>query len=119
MADYRDYAAEERGAQARAAEERNTGFRRNRFHPAEVTCLACGCAIGDEKIHRERCPWTTEAPPPGGPWTTHGHDIVGVTVAGAGRPPVARCGGPRICKDCALDAERARHAHRQSKVAQP
>jgi hypothetical protein len=42
----------------------------------------------------------------GGPWTRHGHEVAGVTVAGAGRPPVARCGGPTLCSQCALDAVR-------------
>ncbi|MDB5597928.1 MAG: hypothetical protein JWM36_4889 [Hyphomicrobiales bacterium] len=42
----------------------------------------------------------------GGPWTRHGHLIPGVTVAGSGRPPVARCGGRRMCHACALDAAR-------------
>lgn len=41
---------------------------------------------------------------PGGPWTSHGHEVPGVTVAGSGRPPVARCGGPRICSTCAKEA---------------
>ncbi len=44
----------------------------------------------------------------GGPWTRHGHEVAGVTVVGAGRPPVARCGGPTLCAQCALDAERLR-----------
>ena len=45
----------------------------------------------------------------GGPWTRHGHPVDGVTVAGTTRPNlVARCGGPAICKQCALDAERIR-----------
>lgn len=44
----------------------------------------------------------------GGPWTRHGHPIDGVTVAGPGRPPVARCGGPALCGRCATDAETAR-----------
>jgi hypothetical protein len=45
----------------------------------------------------------------GGPWTRHGHSVPGVTVAGSARPNlVARCGGPAICADCALDAERLR-----------
>lgn len=41
-----------------------------------------------------------------GPWTSHGHAIPGVTVVGdrPGRPPVARCGGPRLCAQCALEA---------------
>ena len=47
--------------------------------------------------------------PTGGPWTRHGHDIPGVTVAGAGRPAaIARCGGPALCRKCAVDAVQAR-----------
>lgn len=41
---------------------------------------------------------------PGGPWTRHGHAVAGVTVEGTGRPAVARCGGPKTCKECAIDA---------------
>lgn len=50
------------------------------------------------------------ATPPvqGGPWTSHGHPVAGVTVNGPGRPPVARCGGPAICRVCARDAEQIR-----------
>ncbi len=45
----------------------------------------------------------------GGPWTSHGHAIEGVTVDGAGRPDlVARCGGPGICAQCSQEAERFR-----------
>lgn len=44
--------------------------------------------------------------PQGGPWTRHGHAVAGVTVAGAGRPPVARCGGPALCTPCSIDAGR-------------
>lgn len=44
--------------------------------------------------------------PTGGPWTRHGHDIPGVTVAGDGGPDVARCGGPTICRECNDDARR-------------
>lgn len=40
----------------------------------------------------------------GGPWTRHGHEITGFTVAGPGRPPVARCGGVRLCPQCQSDA---------------
>lgn len=44
----------------------------------------------------------------GGPWTRHGHPIPGVTVAGHARPTaVARCGGPALCTQCALDVARA------------
>ena len=44
--------------------------------------------------------------PQGGPWTRHGHPIPGVTVHGAGQPPVARCGGPGLCTMCSVDAQR-------------
>lgn len=44
-----------------------------------------------------------------GPWTSHGHDIPGVTVAGPGRPPVARCGGPGLCSQCSAEASLAQH----------
>ena len=46
----------------------------------------------------------------GGPWTTHGHEIAGVTVAGSGRPPVARCGGPGLCRKCSLEAVQMRNS---------
>lgn len=42
-------------------------------------------------------------PAEGGPWTSHGHVIPGITIEGYGRPPVFRCGGPEMCKTCALD----------------
>ena len=45
----------------------------------------------------------------GGPWTSHGHEIKGVTVAGKGRPAVARCGGPGLCKICSAEAESIRN----------
>lgn len=45
----------------------------------------------------------------GGPWTRHGHEIPGVTVAGADRPPIARCGGPGLCRKCAEDVTQAAH----------
>lgn len=45
----------------------------------------------------------------GGPWTSHGHPIEGVTVVGNSRPPlIARCGGPALCSTCRADAERIR-----------
>jgi hypothetical protein len=50
--------------------------------------------------------------PAGGPWTRHGHEIPGLTVAGSGRPPVARCGGVAVCSTCRRDAERLRLEHR-------
>lgn len=53
----------------------------------------------DDREHREAV---------GGPWTRHGHPVEGVTVYGRNRPAVARCGGPAICKQCAVDAERIR-----------
>lgn len=39
----------------------------------------------------------------GGPWTRHGHDIPGTTVAGGRPPAVARCGGPALCRQCRED----------------
>lgn len=45
---------------------------------------------------------------PGGPWTQHGASIPGITVAGAGRPPIHRCLGLRGCRQCMADAERIR-----------
>lgn len=33
------------------------------------------------------------------PWTRHGHLIPGRT-ADENRPPVARCGGPKLCRQC-------------------
>lgn len=42
----------------------------------------------------------------GGPWTTHGHEIPGVTVSGPGRPKVYRCGGPKHCVMCAVEIAR-------------
>ena len=50
---------------------------------------------------------TTDPQPQGGPWTRHGHPVDGVTVHGAGRPPVARCGGPGMCRECARDCRAA------------
>jgi hypothetical protein len=44
-----------------------------------------------------------------GPWTSHGHVIDGVTVVGPGRPQVIRCGGPRLCKLCSVEAESIRN----------
>ena len=40
-------------------------------------------------------------------WTRHGHAIPGVVQDPDYRLTVARCGGPRICSDCALDAAAA------------
>lgn len=39
-------------------------------------------------------------------YTRHGHQINGTTIEGD-RPPVARCGGPGMCGDCAIDASAA------------
>lgn len=47
----------------------------------------------------------------GGPWTTHGHPVPGVTVEGNGRPPVARCGGPALCGQCGREAASLRMTH--------
>lgn len=41
-------------------------------------------------------------------WTKHGHQIEGTeALPKEGRPSVARCGGPKICAACALDAAKA------------
>ena len=45
--------------------------------------------------------------PTGGPWTRHGHTIPGITIEGPDRPPIARCGGTRLCPECAYDAGKA------------
>lgn len=36
-------------------------------------------------------------------YTTHGHQIVGTTAEKSRPSRVARCGGPRLCKQCALE----------------
>lgn len=54
---------------------------------------------------------TEEQHTEGGPWTSHGHPVPGITVVPeppATRPPVARCGGPALCRQCSVDAERIR-----------
>lgn len=46
--------------------------------------------------------------PEPGPWTSHGHSVEGVTIAGP-KPPgmqVARCGGSTICRQCGPEAAR-------------
>lgn len=69
-------------------------------------CNACGLRISQTT----ECPGAATCPNnvKGGPWTRHGHDIPGVTIAGNGRPKMARCGGPKLCATCAEDAEAAR-----------
>lgn len=54
-----------------------------------------------------------------GPWTSHGHVIPGVTKVDADgkRPPIARCGGPRLCPQCAREAAHATFAHVQAEQA--
>lgn len=58
--------------------------------------------------HLADCPKSTLTKTVGatpGPWTSHGHDIPGKTVAGEqGRPPKVRCGGPGLCAQCSLEA---------------
>ena len=39
-------------------------------------------------------------------WTSHGHPIPGVSRSEDMRPPIARCGGPRLCVQCAREAVR-------------
>lgn len=66
-----------------------------------VAGTCCHCPICTRTFGETHLPSCT----PAGPWTSHGHDIPGVTVAGeAGRPPRMRCGGPRLCAQCALEA---------------
>lgn len=45
-----------------------------------------------------------------GPWTRHGYAVDGVTLEGPvdDHPPIARCGGPALCGQCSVDAERIR-----------
>lgn len=45
-----------------------------------------------------------------GPWTRHGHRIEGLPDDGGKRPARARCGGPDMCRQCALDVQAARTA---------
>lgn len=53
--------------------------------------------------------------PVGGPWTTHGHAIPGVTVEGLNRPRrIARCGGRLLCTLCAREAARAQAAQAEA-----
>lgn len=54
----------------------------------------------------------TPEPVRGGPWTSHGHPIAGLTIHGPGRPSVARCGGPRMCNKCATEQARLMEAAR-------
>lgn len=42
--------------------------------------------------------------------TRHGYHIPG-TVITEPRPPRARCGGPKLCKRCALDVGRHHREH--------
>lgn len=38
-------------------------------------------------------------------YTSHGHHIPGTdTKSDEPRPPVHRCGGPRLCKTCAVES---------------
>lgn len=44
-------------------------------------------------------------------WTRHGHQIEGTEALPRDeKPPTARCGGPKICANCALDVARAKAA---------
>ena len=40
-------------------------------------------------------------------YTTHGHSLPGKTQHLENRPPVARCGGPIICKQCSQEVAEA------------
>lgn len=58
----------------------------------------------------------------GGPWTSHGHPIPGVTVVPADpadRPSLDRCGGPRICRQCAAEAQTIRAEHEGTDTPPP
>lgn len=46
-------------------------------------------------------------------WTTHGHPIPGAARSEDMRPPIARCGGPRLCMQCAREARPSRVPHDQ------
>lgn len=37
-------------------------------------------------------------------YTSHGHQIPGTPVEGDDKPSVARCGGPKVCKQCGVEA---------------
>lgn len=37
-------------------------------------------------------------------YTSHGYHIPGTTIEDEVRPPVHRCGGPRLCKVCAIES---------------
>lgn len=39
-------------------------------------------------------------------YTRHGHQIIGTTVLFSRPAQVMRCGGPKLCKECALDQAR-------------
>lgn len=47
----------------------------------------------------------------GGPWTSHGHPVDGVTVVDSADRPraVARCGGPALCSSCSTEAAEMRY----------
>lgn len=50
------------------------------------------------------------------PYTSHGHLVDGFSTEGWPEPnDRARCGGPAICKICAIDAERIRQSVPASK----
>lgn len=74
------------------------------YEPSVSTRRPTDCA---ECLRRQRQPFR----PAGGPWTRHGHPVDGVTVAGAGAPRVARCGGPALCRQCREDAGRLQEQH--------
>lgn len=40
-------------------------------------------------------------------WTRHGHQITGTPVEIPRPETVARCGGPRMCRECAIDSAQA------------
>lgn len=48
------------------------------------------------------------------PWTRHGHLLPGRTPD-ENRPPMARCGGPKICRQCSAEAGNV-HAHESARA---
>lgn len=48
----------------------------------------------------------TDRQPRGG-YTRHGHPIPGLALYPPDRPPVARCGGPKLCRVCQADVAAA------------
>lgn len=50
-------------------------------------------------------------PPSNGGYTSHGHTVTGIPHDAHLKPPVHRCGGPKMCKTCRSDALALKAAH--------